>query len=146
MSRPVIPALLSALILTCACVPDFTSDEELIRAFDRHRNEAAELATMIQTDPCPFIGREGKECAWLGRPRVAEYTSLLQRLGAFGVQRGPDFVTISMSHTSQGDKGFLHSPLRDLPSSSSLDVKPGSESVAYRHLDGPWYLFIDIID
>jgi hypothetical protein len=131
MSRLVITTLLGGLILTCACVPGFTSDEELIRVFERHRSEAAELATMIQTDPCPFVGRGGKECAWLGERRVAEYTSRLQHVGAFRVQRG-DLVTIRMSHTSQGDKGFLYSPLRDLPSTPSLNVKPGVESVAYR--------------
>ena len=146
MKRGALGALSCCLGLVSSCGSGFTSDEELIRAFHKHRDEAAELAVMIQTDPCPFVGREGKECPWLGQARVEEYTSRLRQLGAFGVQRGENFASISMSHTSQGDKGFLYSPLRDLPSTPSLDVKPEGESVAWRHLEGPWYLFVDIID
>jgi hypothetical protein len=124
---------------------EFRSDSDLMRTFERQRDEAEELVRMIaQEENCSRVDREGELCPTLSPERKLAYDARLEKLGAHRISRSPTFITIRLDHLCSGDKGLLYSE-GQLPSVESLD-EPILDNVAYRHLEGPWYLFVDRLD
>jgi len=136
------------------------SDNQLLSNFARHRSAFEQLARMVQTDKglqwvdVDWASPSNTSTVGVSPARLAEYRSLLRRAGVpkgFQVGDTPneiDFYSWVTGSVLSDDtfKGYAYCAKPPVHRLRSLDnYQPGSENVeiAYRHIQGQWYLFYE---
>ena len=138
------------------------SDIDLITNFERKKSNFVDLIMMIQSDK----GLERVDEDWT-RPsdplsigiipeRIARYRQLMDELKiARGFESSLDPTVITLIASASGlsisgsAKGYVYSEIVPNNLVSDLDnylASDGKSFVAYRHIEGHWYLYLEIED
>jgi hypothetical protein len=142
----IVTALMVLVTMSCRSVPDSV----MLRSFQQDRPALDELARMATADnlSCPVPASGKAEC--LPAARVAQYQILLRSAHVFGVspQRNHGYIlfpsvqesALLAIHThSRGYAYALGSSL--LPSTKETRNEVGEKPMAFRQINGPWYLY-----
>ena len=161
-------ALVAAAVALAAPHSPSTSDEALQARFLAHRADFEKLAAMANEDK--HLSRIAPDFTWLdddvswprkdvgiSEQRWNDYRQLFQKVGTTdGIIRNEDSPGIFIPIFSQGlvpsgcEKGLVYSQTPLTPILNSLDKRiphklgdgpDRSHVLAYKHIEGPWYIF-----
>jgi hypothetical protein len=166
-------AWLVAFVGACGC-GGHPSDERLLDVFKDHRSKLEQLVRMFEADRGlgrvgeHFTRPEDPWTVGISFERVVEYRRLCAAVGAPGCIEGFDATleefhgpvqglgparkdpiwihvsSLSLS-ISRSAKGFLHSTAPSFEVVANLDdFVPPRSGTWLRHIDGPWYLYLDL--
>ena len=122
------------------------TDAVMLRYFQEHEREFAQLLEMYQTDPSLDERAVDLESDSVSDPRLKEYMDLMDRLGVDWTRPseagGVQFTTSSYGIVSSGwYKGYLYSDLSPSPLVSNISEAGYVDGLRYRRIEGSWYLF-----
>lgn len=146
--RAVAPAsvLIVLLIGSCQSVPD----SAMLRNFQQHKSALDELATMATRDSlsCPIPASGEARC--ISRARLAQYQALLKSAHVFGVSPQwhhglilfPSVQESALLATHSHARGYAYAIRPPLgPGTQDTAGEVGERAMAFRVIDGPWYLY-----
>ena len=153
-----IPALLVGLYWSIAHHNDPPPDRQMLVEFSQHRAEFDHLAAMVQADKKlervdeNWTQPDNPQKIGVSPARISEYR---RRLSGVGVPRGfeafggPQVIKFlywghGSAISSDTDKGFAHLAFPPAKVLNSLDqCQPDEHNgvLAYRHIEGHWYLY-----
>jgi len=143
-----------------ACGARRPSDQEIIAQFKAHRAQIDTLMEMMRTDQVlmrvddNWTDPADPTTVGISHARIAEYREILETVGwPRGFYYDPksgcvSFIAWTVGLTGSGaSKSVVYMPENPTPLVDDLDAyhpPPGQGYLlAYRHLEGPWYLQID---
>ena len=156
--------IVGILLFSPGCCGNHVSDEAIVALFTAHRAEIESLAAELEaerltsngsdTSQCwtqPIretpvrVGMGGRLCKQLSQARREELTGAIRRLGALQARVDADVMNIRLSEDCKGDKGLERRTASPHPLVTDLDHperRLAEEDFLYRHLDGPWYIYL----
>jgi hypothetical protein len=157
-----LPILLLMVLSLMGCSAKHPSDQVLLTDFENHKAEFNQLLEMFLADKkmsrvsYHFTRPENPSEVGVSEQRLQEYRDLFAKLDlSDGMEGNKDkdmvwfYASLSGVTVATSSKGFAYSSKPPQYLANSLDGYRSPDGKAYtvfRHIEGNWYLYLDVED